>query len=94
MLDGFGTHQKKGKFPVGGPGPPLKSWVLGVVRLQIYSSSIRLPKYVEIQMMFGTYCRQDLFHNDTMVLLEVRSAAVYVGAEVVEQRKSGRCDKF
>ena len=83
-----------GTFPIGGPGHPLNSWLLGVVRLQIYSSGTRLPKYVEIQMMFGTNCRQDLFLTDTMVLLEGGSTAVHVGAEVAEQQKSGRCDKF
>ena len=84
---------KKGEFPVDGPGPPLKSSFLGVVRLKIFSS-IRLTKYVGIRMMSGKYCRQELFHNDTMVLLEERSDAVYDGAEVGVQHRSGRYDKF
>ena len=41
-----------------------------------------------------TYCRQDLSHNDTMVLQEGRWAAVRVGVEVAERQKSGRYDRF
>ena len=61
---------------------------------EIQSSSIRLPRYAGIQMKYWTCCRQDLSHNDTMVLQEGRWAAVRVGVEVAERQKSGRYDRF
>ena len=45
-------------------------------------------------MKSWTCCRQDLSHNDTMVLQEGRWAAVRVGVEVEERQKSGRYDRF
>ena len=91
---GFWVHQMIDKFLADGPVFPLMSWFLGVVRLQICSGSIRLPKYAEIQMTCGTYCRQDLFHNDTTVLREGELAGVRVEDEVAARQTFGRYGMF
>ena len=45
-------------------------------------------------MKSWTCCRQDLSHNDTMVLQEGRWAAVRVEVGVAERQKSGRYGSF
>ena len=73
--------------PVDNPVFLLKSWFWVVERLQTWSNNKQSRLCAEILEWFGTYCTQDQFRNDTMVLREVEWAEVPFVAEVVEQLK-------
>ena len=79
--------QKWDRFAVDNPVFLLKPWSWVVERLQTWSNNNQSRLCAEILEWFGTYCIQDQFRNDTMVLREVESAEVPFVAEVVEQLK-------